>query len=235
MNEIVQVEVYVDGETFVTDSRNVAEVFGKEHRNVLRDIKALQKDVLNFEQMFFEGTKPDSYGREQPIYYMNRDGFSLLAMGFTGAEAIQWKLKYIDAFNKMEKEFNSPEKVLARGIAIAQDMLANMKVQIGILEPKADYYDQLCDKGNCSNIRDTAKEFGIGQKQLVTWLMDNNYIYRTNGGLRPYMEYTEVGKGYFTLKDTHNANNSWSGQQMYITVKGKEVFRKQLQEEQVLV
>ena len=54
--------------------------------------------------MFIESNQPDSYGRDRRIYYMNRDGFSLLAMGFTGKKALQFKLKYIDAFNRMEKQ-----------------------------------------------------------------------------------------------------------------------------------
>ncbi len=52
-----------------------------------------------FKKSFFK----DSGGRSRPIYYMNRDGFSLLVMGFTGKEAIEWKLKYIEAFNRMEQ------------------------------------------------------------------------------------------------------------------------------------
>lgn len=61
----------------VASSRDIAEHFGKEHRNVLRDIDELRKDVLNFEQMFFSTEIPDSYGRQQRAYLMNRDGFSL--------------------------------------------------------------------------------------------------------------------------------------------------------------
>lgn len=88
----------------VASSRDIAEHFEKEHRNVLRDIDDLRKDVLNFEQMFFSVEIPDSYGRPQRAYLMNRDGFSLLVMGFTGKSALEWKLKYIDAFNRMEAQ-----------------------------------------------------------------------------------------------------------------------------------
>jgi Rha family phage regulatory protein len=87
----------------VTTSLQVAEVFGKEHKNVLRDISNLNLDLLNFEQMFMESTEPDLYGRDRRIYYMNRDGFTLLAMGFTGKKALDFKIKYIEAFNNMEE------------------------------------------------------------------------------------------------------------------------------------
>lgn len=99
MNELV----IMKDQQAVTTSLQVAETFGKEHKNVLRDISNLNLDRLNFEQMFSEGTEPDSYGRNRRIYYMNRDGFTLLAMGFTGKKALDFKLKYIEAFNNMEE------------------------------------------------------------------------------------------------------------------------------------
>lgn len=87
----------------VTTSLVLAEVFEKKHQHVLRDIDAL-KDVSNFGQMFFESNEPDSYGRNRRIYFMNRDGFTLIAMGYTGSKAMEFKLKYIEAFNQMEKK-----------------------------------------------------------------------------------------------------------------------------------
>lgn len=100
MNELV----IMNNQQAVTTSKLVAESFGKEHKHVLRVIRNLQKDVPNFGLMFSEGMEPDSYGRQQTTSYMNRDGFTLLAMGFTGKEALVFKLKYIDAFNEMEKK-----------------------------------------------------------------------------------------------------------------------------------
>ncbi|QGZ71001.1 phage regulatory protein [Pediococcus pentosaceus] len=99
MNELV----IMKDQQAVTTSLQVAIVFGKEHKNVLRDISNLNLDRLNFEQMFMESTEPDLYGRDRRIYYMNRDGFTLLAMGFTGKKALDFKLKYIEAFNNMER------------------------------------------------------------------------------------------------------------------------------------
>lgn len=87
----------------VTTSLALAEVFEKKHQHVLRDIDAL-KDVSNFGQMFFGSNEPDSYGRNRRIYFMNRDGFTLIAMGYTGSKAMEFKLKYIEAFNQMEKK-----------------------------------------------------------------------------------------------------------------------------------
>ena len=98
----------------VASSRDVAKRFGKEHRNVMRDIENLMSEgVLKIEQtpLFFksEYTHPQNH-QKYPMYLMNRDGFSLLAMGFTGKEAVQWKLKYIEAFNQMEKQLAAQHK-----------------------------------------------------------------------------------------------------------------------------
>ena len=87
----------------VTTSLEVADVFEKRHDHILRDIDKLKKDVPNFGEMFEESQEPDLYDRLRRVIYMNRDGFTLLAMGFTGDKALQFKLKYIEAFNKMEQ------------------------------------------------------------------------------------------------------------------------------------
>lgn len=99
----------------VTTSLQVAESFNRNHRDVLRSIDGM-KDVRNFAHMFSETDVPDSYGRSRRAYYMNRDGFTLLAMGFTGRDAMKFKLDYIDAFNQLEKQATlpmTPEEKLA--------------------------------------------------------------------------------------------------------------------------
>ncbi|AXX75109.1 Rha family transcriptional regulator [Limosilactobacillus reuteri] len=100
MNELV----IMKNRQAVTTSLQVSVNFKKRHDHILRDVDAMKKDVPNFGEMFSQATTTDSYGRERRIYYMNRDGFSLLAMGFTGKKALQFKLKYIKAFNEMEKK-----------------------------------------------------------------------------------------------------------------------------------
>lgn len=87
----------------LTTSLKVAEVFGKAHRTVLDKIKNLTAQNYAVGKMFAKSTYVNRQGHEQPMYYMNRDGFTLLTMGFTGETALQFKVDYIDAFNKMEQ------------------------------------------------------------------------------------------------------------------------------------
>lgn len=110
----------------VTTSLSVAEVFGKEHKNVLRDIRNLEKDVLNFEQMFIEGDSPDSYGRSRKVYFMNRDGFALLAMGFTGKEALRFKQEFLSQYNRMEEYIRRNDTIINIGSKKEEDFKLTM-------------------------------------------------------------------------------------------------------------
>ena len=83
----------------VASSRQIAESFGKEHKHVLDAIKSIKAENSAVTSMFFESTYTAGTGKAYPMYLMNRDGFTLLAMGFTGKAALEWKLKYIAAFN----------------------------------------------------------------------------------------------------------------------------------------
>lgn len=94
-----------------TTSRLVAEKFGKRHDNILRDIaKTVPELPAEFGLLNFEETSYiDSHGRAQRQYELTRDGFTLITMGFTGREAMAWKIRYIEAFNAMEAELRAPE------------------------------------------------------------------------------------------------------------------------------
>ena len=93
-----------------TLSTDLAQHFGKQHANVLRDIRNLLPQlpnggVLNFEEAPFTD---EQNGQTYPAYRLTRDGFTLLAMGFTGKKALVFKLAYIDAFNRMEAALHQP-------------------------------------------------------------------------------------------------------------------------------
>ena len=81
----------------LTTSLKVAEKFKKAHKNVLQSIKNLTAGISAVKNMFAESTYVNGRGQEQPMYYMNRDGFTLLVMGFTGKDAMKFKLEYITA------------------------------------------------------------------------------------------------------------------------------------------
>lgn len=118
INELVQVE----NEQVVTDSRKVAEVFGKEHKHVLDSIRQILVAENSATKFFYE-TEHEYRGQKFPMYLMNRDGFSLLVMGFTGAKAMKWKIKYIEAFNTMEKLLKEQQRP-AKPLDVTKQMRA---------------------------------------------------------------------------------------------------------------
>lgn len=126
----------------------------------------------------------------------------------------------------------TPEQVVANALIVAQNIITQKDKQIEEMTPKANYFDALVDKKLNTNIRDTAKELGVGEKAFVSFLIEKGYVFRQgkHRNLRPYAKYAESGNGLFVLKDKHNEQNGWTGQQMYVTPKGKETFRLLLEE-----
>ncbi len=100
MNELV----YLKNDEAVCDSLQVAEKFHKRHSDVIRAIENLIENdsTQNCVQCFKRTVYKDDTGKSNKMYRMNRDGFSILAMGFTGKKAMEWKWAYIKAFNQME-------------------------------------------------------------------------------------------------------------------------------------
>lgn len=95
--------VIVKNDNAYTTSRKVAEIFGKQHQHVLREIQKLKlKCSAEFWQSNFGLRKYRERGRDYPEYSLNKNGFIMLAMGFTGDKAIRFKEAYINAFDKMQ-------------------------------------------------------------------------------------------------------------------------------------
>lgn len=217
MNNLVL--TMVNGEV-TTTTLQVAEVFGKEHKNVLSVINEYLA-VGNQAAKLFTECSYENRGKQYPMYTMNRDGWSLLVMGFTGSMALQWKLKYIAAFNAMEKELSTP-KLPATFLEALECLVVKEKALL-VAAPKVEYFDKLVDHGHLTNFRDTAKELGIPQNRFMALLEEHGYIYRDNNGKpKPY----SASMAYFAVKDFIKGKTS--GSQVFITVKGKQRFAKEL-------
>lgn len=188
----------VENNEAVVSSRQIAESFGKEHRNVMQSIKNLSAENSAVTQMFYKSEYTAGTGKKYPMYLMNRDGFSLLAMGFTGKEAVQWKLKYIAAFNAMEKQLTQPKQlskteILSQALLIANEELEESKKQITALTaknaeliPKAEFADAISASNASVLIGSFAivlKQNGcdIGQNRLFRYLRENGYLISQKG------------------------------------------------------
>ena len=92
-----------------------------------------------------------------------------------------------------------------------------------IMQPKADYFDELVDRNLLTNFRETAKQFGVKEKPFIQFLLDKKYIYRDKKG--KLMPYAEKNNGLFEVKECFNEKTQWSGTQTLVTPKGRETFR----------
>lgn len=193
----------------MTNSLLVAERFGKQHKHVIQAIKDLETSAENSADLFVESEYSDSYGRTQKMYLMNRDGFSLLVMGFTGKEALKFKMDFIAAFNKMESYLRSEDYILERGREILQRRLqaANQRVQmlegrvevqqehIRVLEPKAEYTDEVLQSPNTYTFTQMAKELDFRTvAHLTAYLKKKGIIFRQSGRWMTTADHS--GKGY---------------------------------------
>ncbi len=134
-------------------------------------------------------------------------------------------------FISVEEQWNSPDAIMARALQLSNAKLKQLQITVStltvenqIMKPKADYFDDLVDRNLLTGIRETAKEFGIKQKDFVNFLIDKKYLYRDKKGkLVPYAK--PLADGLFELKESKNDATAWSGTQTMITPKGRETFR----------
>lgn len=208
MNEIVLKE---QNGQIVVSSRDVAEKFGKRHTHVLDSIKAFENDLstAEFSALFQISSYKASNGKTNVEYLMNRDGFSLLTMGFNGKEALQWKLKYIKAFNQMEEQLKNGDQLTeeerlklqlfskdASEVAYAHNRLvelqtASLVARIEKQQPKVEYHDNVLNKDGLINTTTIAKDLGLSSARKLNEILHNNkVIFKDNtGNWQPYANY----------------------------------------------
>lgn len=117
--------VFVENGQVVTDSLKVAEVFGKEHRRVLQDIRTLDCSESFRQHNFVQSYYLNNQNKEMPMFYLNRKGFTLLAFSYTGKEATKFKESYIEQFEMMEEKLRKP-----RVLTEKEQLVASMKLSI---------------------------------------------------------------------------------------------------------
>lgn len=196
MNGIIQQNVVykTNKGTPVTDSTKVAQVFGKQHKHILEAIRNLQGTAENsaVKKWFYESTYRAGNGRQEPMFIMNRDGFSLLAMGLTGAKALQFKVAFIEQFNKMEEivkqvaQHSQPNlpTTFAEALRLAAtqaEQIEKQQKQIEEERPRVLFSQAVETSKDSILIGELAKlicQNGVqmGEKRLFIWLRSNGYL-----------------------------------------------------------
>ena len=222
----------------VASSRQISESFGKEHKNVMQSIENISAENSAVTQMFFKTTYTAGTGKAYPMYLMNRDGFTLLAMGFTGKAALEWKLKYIAAFNAMEKQLAqrpqlSRAELMAQALIAAHDELEHKDRQIAELTPKGIFADAVNASKKSILVGELAKllcqnSVEIGQNRLFVWMREHGYLIR-DPKRSDYNMPTQraVEQGLFEIKETtvvHSDGHTSINKTPKVTGKGQIYF-----------
>ena len=198
MNDLV----YLKNDEAVCSSVDVAEKFHKRHTHVIRAIENIFADdsAQNWIQCFKKTSYKDESGKLNKMYLMNRDGFSLLVMGFTGKKALEWKWKYIQAFNAMETFIR--EKCSAEWLESRQTGKVARQTETAVLQEFVEYakangsshaewyYKSFSDMANKAvgiSSRELATVQQLNQLLMVENIIANNIRSRMEQG-QPYKE-----------------------------------------------
>lgn len=203
--------VKIENNQVVVSSRQVAENFGKRHKDVLENIRKILA-AENSATKFFSETAHEYRGQQFPEYLVNRDGFSLLVMGFTGKKALEWKLKYINAFNEMEAKLKEaaitkPDSyMIADPVARAQrwieeeserqaleECCSRQEQLINEMKPKADYVDAILNSKSLVSITAIAKDYGMSGRAMNFLLHQMGIIYKVGQQWLLYSKYQKCG------------------------------------------
>lgn len=130
------------------------------------------------------------------------------------------------------QEEMTPDELMAKALIYADSKIKEYSARISaltvenqIMQPKADYFDQLVDRNLLTNFRETAKELEVKEKVFIRFLLDKKYLYRDKkGSLCAYAQHLG-DDGLFAVKECFNEKTSWKGTQTMVTPKGRETFR----------
>lgn len=209
MEELVVKIENVNGENVVS-SRVIAEQMGKEHKDVLEKIRNLTAE--SSATKYFKLSAYESRGKSYPEYLMDKDGFVLLMMNYTGYN--DFKIKYIEKFNEMEKALQNPlsmllslskEQLAMNNLQLAQmiqekdEVIEQQEVKLVEQKPLVEFAEQVSNSCDSIEIGLFSKiiqdeNIDIGRNKLFQWLKDNGYLMKDN---QPYQKYKT--EGYFKV------------------------------------
>ncbi|PAK49985.1 phage regulatory protein/antirepressor Ant [Priestia megaterium] len=223
----------------LTDSREVAEMVGKEHGHLLRDIRGYFKvlkinpklDVSNF---FVEASYKDSVNRSKPCFYLTKKGCELVANKMTGEKGVIFTAMYVTKFAEMEQQLinlNEPSYMIddpiqrAERWIIEQKEKQQLKLQnaqkeqiINELQPKATYYDLVLQNKSLLSVSKIAKDYGMSARTFNKLLHELGVQFKQGDCWLLYQRYADKG---YTQSKTHTIDSEKSKMHTYWTQKGR--------------
>lgn len=219
----------IDGEPWFV-GKDITDIL--KYRNGSRDINRHIDEDDRQKMMIFDGNqmKETTVINESGMYAL------ILSSKLPSAKKFKrWVTSEVLPAIRKTGSYQEPltgEELMARALVEAKNVLNDLKIKNSeltvenqILKPKGEYFDELVDRNLLTNLTDTAKELGIKRKDLISFCLDNRYLYRAKkkGTLMPYQKH--VQEGLFELKECFNEKSTWKGLQTMVTPKGRETFR----------
>ncbi|WP_241606908.1 phage antirepressor KilAC domain-containing protein [Rosenbergiella epipactidis] len=206
----------VNDQTLTMTSREIAEVTGKEHKNVKRDIEnmlnELNEDALTFERIYI-----DSMNRKQTEYVLDKEHTECLVTGYSA----MLRMKVIKRMHELEEKTRVPQ-TLPEALRLAADLAeqkAELESKLVIAGPKAEFVDHYVNATGLMGFRQVAKLLKVKENDFRVFLMDNNIMYKLAGKMTPYSQHLDAGR--FEVK-TGEAGNGHAFSQAKFTPKGVE-------------
>ena len=205
-------------ERLVTTSLKIAEKFSKEHAHVLRDIRDLECSETFRESNFGFSSYKSTQGKTLPMYEVTRDGFTLLAMGYTGKEAMKFKEDYINAFNAMEAELKRIyterqqwQIERDKGVVIRHILTDTIKMKIADSPHKRFAYPNYTNLIYRTLFNKTAKEleqeYGVKPKEYLRDYFTGSDLERVQSMEMLVSSLINCGWGYEQIKNFISENS----------------------------
>ncbi len=225
MNNIIKVGETINASEYMT-SREIAEVTGKEHKNVLAAIRLMEGAWGKVTGLSFKLSEyTDSTGRKLPMYELTKTECLYIATKFNDEARAKLVIRWEELETKERQNVPAlPQTYLEalKALVLSEEQKQVLALENESMKPKADYFDTLVERGSNLNLRDTAKMIGVSERFFIEYLLLNGYLYRdAKRKLKPIAKY--VGK-YFVLKEWVRGENT--GSQTLVTVEGKDRFYK---------
>jgi Rha family phage regulatory protein len=217
----------------LVDSREVAEMIGKRHGDLLRSIDGYVEILTNAKirslDFFIKHSYKDSKGETRPCYLLTRKGCDMVANKLTGEKGVLFTAAYVTKFEEMEKklQFNIP-KTLPEALRLAADLAEKneqLKLQnaqkdqmIKEMQPKATYYDLILQNKSLISISKIAKDYGMSARKMNQLLHQLSIQYKQGDCWLLYSKYQDKG---YTQSKTHTIDSETSKMHTYWTQKGR--------------
>ena len=231
MNQLV----FIENNQAITDSLTIAEMFSKEHKNVMRDIRQqIEYAGSEFAALNFEpGSYKDQNNQSRPKFNLTEEAFALVAMSYNTKEAVQMKVKFIQEFKRMKEYIQSKmqpqlpqnykealQHLLVKVEENEKLTIKNLMLEqrVNELKPKATYYDLILQNKSLISVTQIAKDYGMGAPTLNKKLHELGVQYKQGQIWLLYAKYQDKG---YTQTYMHTVDSETSKPHTKWTQKGR--------------